>query len=465
MTPVLAQAAIQGASVDWANQTILHPVGLALVLVLGTLMLILPRRHAGLMLIVMACSVAPAQRLVVAGLDFNLLRIMVLFGWARLLMRNEFAGFRWHRLDTWVVAWAVVGSVIYTIQQGAASALIYKAGASFDAIGMYFLYRCLVRDMDDLVVLIKGLVLISIPVAGFLLLEKSTGRNMFAVFGGVSEITQVRFGKVRAQGPFSHAILAGTFWAALVPMMAALWWRRGNGRMFALIGVVTTIVIVIACASSTPMAALGAALFGALMWSMRHWMRWVRWGLLAMLLGLHVVMNKPVWHLIARIDLVGGSTGWHRYNLINQAIHRFPEWALFGTRGTAHWGYGLSDVTNHYVLEGVRGGFVTLVLFVGQIVIAFGAIGALRRVVQGDRMKEPMAWAMGVAMFVHVTAFIAVSYFGQIIVVWYMLLAICASLDPRRVPVAARSVTSQLGRPVTTKGTRLEPALLYKAGV
>ena len=34
-----------------------------------------------------------------------------------------------------------------------------------------------------------------------------------------------------------------------------------------------------------------------------------------------------------------------------------------------------------------------------------------------------------VALFVHVANFMAVSYFGQIIMVWYMTLAVIASLD------------------------------------
>lgn len=431
MTLLLADKTIQGADVEWANQTSLHPVGLVMIIVLGIATLVLPRRHAGVPILIMACFVPSAQRIVIAGLDFSLLRIMVVFGWWRLLARGELARIRWCRLDTLMLLWCAVGTIVYTVQQASGAALIFKCGASFDAIGLYFLYRGLVRDIGDVDRLMRWAALLSVPVALFLLLERSTGRNLFSVFGGVPAITPERFGKLRAQGAFAHAILAGTFWVALLPMMAALWWRDAQGRMFAILGTAATIIIVVACASSTPVAALGAAIVGALAWPLRNSMRLVRWGILGSLVGLHLVMKAPVWHLLGRIDLVGGSTGYHRYRLIDAAVNNFADWAVIGTRSTAAWGYYLFDVTNHYILEGVRGGLVTLSLFVVQIGIAFAAIGHVRAANTERRANEVLAWSIGVALFVHVIAFIAVSYFGQIIVLWYMLLSISASLEVR----------------------------------
>jgi hypothetical protein len=164
------------------------------------------------------------------------------------------------------------------------------------------------------------------------------------------------------------------------------------------------------------------------MFAFRKWMRPIRWALLVLLIALHAVMNKPVWHLVCRIDIVGGSTGYHRYRLIQGAVDFFPEWCLIGTRSTAHWGWRLYDVTNQYVLEGVRGGALTLALFIAMISVGFQQVGRIRRAVAGDRYKEVMAWSLGVALFVHCVNFIAVSYYGQIIAVWYLNLAVIASL-------------------------------------
>lgn len=63
---------------EWANQTTLDPLDLVAVVVLGLIMLVAPRRHAVLPLIIMACFVAVAQRIVLLDRDFNLLRAVVL---------------------------------------------------------------------------------------------------------------------------------------------------------------------------------------------------------------------------------------------------------------------------------------------------------------------------------------------------------------------------------------------------
>lgn len=453
------QINIQGDYVEWANHTVLNPIGLGMVLICGIATLTLSRKHAVIPMLFIACFIAPAQRIVIGTLDFNLLRIMVIFAWVRLFSLREYQNFRWKPLDKLIIVWALVGTTIYTVQQGSLAALVYKIGVNFEALGLYFFFRCVIRSLADVDRLLRGIVVLSIPVAVALSIEKQTGHNEFAIFGGVPEITLLRQGKLRAQGAFAHPILAGTFWAALLPMMAGLWFRNVSGKMFASVGIMTTGVIVWACASSTPIAATAAAIVGAAVWPFRGMMRWVRWGVFGTLVSLHLVMKAPVWNLLARIDLVGGSTGYQRYALIDAAVHHFSEWAIIGTQSTAAWGYFMFDVTNQYILEGVRGGLITMLLFIAQIVLAFGAIGRLRRVTAGVRRDEAMVWAMGVALFVHVAAFIAVSYFGQIIVIWYMLLAMACSLDPGPEAACAPSLSmvrtrsrTLMSRPSLAKG-------------
>jgi hypothetical protein len=130
--------------------------------------------------------------------------------------------------------------------------------------------------------------------------------------------------------------------------------------------------------------------------------------------------------LISRIDLVGGSTGWHRYHLIDGAIRNINEWALVGTMSTAHWGWGLQDVTNQYVLEGVRGGMLTLALFLLTLWLGFRQVGIAWRAAP-SREALNWAWAIGVSLFVHAASFMAVSYFGQGQLVWMLSLAAAGS--------------------------------------
>lgn len=413
---------------EWTNRTNLHPLGLALTLVCGLWLLAAPRRYAMWPFIIMACMVAPAQRLVIAGLDFNLIRLMVLFGFARVALRNEHHGMRWIRVDYLVLAFAAVRTLAYTIQQADFRGLVYQAGQTFDAVGMYFLFRCLIRNWEDIVRAVIGFVIMSVPVAIAFFIENQTGRNAFAFFGGVPEITKMREGRMRCQGPFAHPIIGGCFWASMLPLTAALWWQGATNRLFGALGCVLLLVIVFFSASSTPAMGVIFGLVGGVMFFVRWWMRYVCIGVLLLLIGLHLSMKAPVWHLISRITIAKGNTGWHRFMLIDCAIHRFDEWALFGTKSTAHWFWGGQDVTNQFVLEGVTGGLLSLILFIAIVWVCFAACGKTWRAASGSKRNLVLAWALGVSLFVHCTNFIGVSYFGQIVFMWYMHLAMIVSL-------------------------------------
>ncbi len=418
-----------GEQAEYVNQTTVHPAGLAVVLIISAFFYFAPRSIAPLAFILVACLVSSAQRLVIAGLDFNFIRVMVLVGTVRVLSRGEYRGFRMSTVDWLMLGWGFVSVVIFTMQWGAVSAFITIAGKTFEALGVYFICRMLFRQMGDLRAIARAMATIVIPVCGLFFVEKLTGRNPFAALGGVPEVTLVRDGRLRCQGPFSHAILAGCFWAALIPLMAALFWNGGIRRFSAIIGCACGIAIIYFCASSTPVLALLVVFAGAVLLPLRLYLSQLRWMTVAMLVLLHIVMIAPVWHLIARISAVGGSTGWHRYNLIDNAIERFPEWAFLGTRSTAHWGWGLQDITNQYVLEGVRGGFLRLALFIAIIALCFRAVGRAWRVFKPYSPDFMMAWAVGVSLAVHCVSFIGVSYFGQITMLWYFTLAMAANLD------------------------------------
>jgi len=196
--------------------------------------------------------------------------------------------------------------------------------------------------------------------------------------------------------------------------------------------------IVFTCASSTPVMALASGIVGGIMFVMRRYMRMVRWGIALTLIALHLVMQAPVWHLISRVSAVDGSTGWYRYYLIDQAIKHFSEWAVIGTRSTAHWFWGAQDVTNQYILEGVRGGFLTLCVFVALIAFSFKEAGYLWRAVSRDKEKRAMAWGLGVSLFVHCVIGIGGAYMG------IGLLVLCFTFAA----ITSMSAAEQARRPV-----------------
>ncbi|MGI9014864.1 MAG: hypothetical protein ACR2GY_11545 [Phycisphaerales bacterium] len=428
----------------WYGQTVLHPYGLAAVILLGLIMIFLPRRYAIVPMIIMACFISPAQRLVVASLDFDMLRIMILFGWTRVVVRGEVRSIDWKWIDLLMIAMAIIGTIAYSALFGTTSALTNRLGWAYELLGMYFLFRLLVRDWADMESAIVGFVVVSIPVAIFFAIELATKRNLFGLLGGVPTITQIRGGRLRCQGAFAHPILAGCFYASLIPMMAALWWRDGRGRMLAVIGLACSGFVILACSSSTPLMAVVFVAVGFAMIVLRSRMGMVCLGLVVLTIALDFAMNKPVYHLIARLNIFASSTGWHRYNLIHQAVTHFGDWWLIGTRSTDHW--GIYDITNQYILIGLRGGFLTMMLFIGIIVCAFRGVGRLWRLHADNRYRMIMSWALGVALFTHVMSFISVSYFGQIEMVWYLLLASIASLSPTAQTLRAQQIARARSR-------------------
>jgi hypothetical protein len=139
-------------------------------------------------------------------------------------------------------------------------------------------------------------------------------------------------------------------------------------------------------------------------------------------------MKAPVWALIQRIDIVGGSSGWHRFQLIDQAITHFWDWWLFGTRNPTAWGDYMGDVSDAYISAAVNGGLLTLLSFLAILWQGFRRLGIARKAAAGrDRRLELLLWGFGASLFSNFTAFVGIWYFDQSSLIWYVLLAmICA---------------------------------------
>jgi hypothetical protein len=333
-----------------------------------------------------------------------------------------------HVIDWVFLAWVCTSLVTFVLSRGTSAALVFKLGVVFDAVGLYSLFRCLVPEWKDMARLSYVTAFVAIPVALAFVIERWTGRNLFSALGGVSEITDIREGRLRCQGAFGHPILAGCFWAAAWPLAAATWWTSGMGRLLAVVGSLSAVTIVALSASSTPLLAAGVVVLGGLAFLLRSYLGVGRWAILLALLGLQLVMNNPIWHLFTRVNVVGGSTGWHRYYLIDEAVKRLDEWWLVGTPSTNHWGRGLGDITNQYVLEAVQGGLVGLLLFLTLAVLGFRTVGQLWRSAWPDARKVALAWALGTSLLVQCVSFFGVAYFDQTGMLWYLVLACVASL-------------------------------------
>jgi hypothetical protein len=413
----------------------LTPTSFAVGLCLGILLLVLPRRSAIAPLLLAGCYMTLGQSLTVGGLHLYLIRILILFGIIRIVLRRELFEVTPSGVDIILLVWLLVSSLLYVIADGRYVQTQERLGYIYDAIGVYALVRALIRGFDDIVHVAKICAVMTIPLALFFVFEASTGRNPFSILGGVPMFTTFRDGKLRCQGPFKHPILAGTFGATSMPLFVGLWVYSKRDRVLAALAFVAATVIVMTSQSSGAFSAYILTLVGFLCWLARGQMRLLRWAIVLSLIGLAMVMNAPIWFLIDRFSELVGGDGWYRSKLIDSAVSNVNEWWLVGTGYTAHWmetgipGNPYSaDIVNEFVNQGIRGGMLALGLFIWLLKRCFAIAGEGARHERHTPSHRFLAWTLGCAVLSHVASFFSVTYYDQIIIFWYMLIAMLAAI-------------------------------------
>jgi hypothetical protein len=422
------------------SQSTVHPAVVVAMLIAIVLTLLLPRKYAVLPLLLMAFLVPMGQQFVLGGLHVFVLRIVILAGLARMMisggaLRTRLAG-GFGKLDKLLVLWAFFHALSFILLFRELAAVTNQVGVVWDSLGAFFVLRFLIRDSQDIERIIKTLAGIAAVLAVCMLNEHFHHVNVFGYLGGVPIVPEMREGALRAQGPFSHPLLAGAFGAVLWPLFFWLW-IGGRSKVLSAVGILSSGIIAVMSASSTPVMAVAAGLFGLLFWHARRHLRLCLWGLVVVLVSLQAVMKAPVWFLIARVDLVGGSSGYHRAMLIDQFIRNFFDWWLVGTNNNGNWGWDMWDTCNQFVQEGETGGLAALVCFVAIIVVCFRKLGNARRAAKGNRRKQWFLWLLGVTLFTQTVAFFGISYFDQTRVLWFALLAIIVAAT---VPVRAKKI-------------------------
>lgn len=416
------------------GESVVNPLVFLAILSAGLLICVLPRRWAIAPFLLAGILIPTDQIVVLAGLHFPMLRLLVLFGflrifWSKLFLKEDIFSTGVNALD---IAFAIL--TIFVMIDGILlwmvwGEVVYQLGYVCSAFGVYLLLRFLIRDEEDICQALKVLACVTIIIAAFMIRERMTGRNPFyALLGGARadlySSAMQRQGSYRATGCFGHPLLAGAFGGFMLPLFFAWWWKEPRHRKIAALAIVAATVIPFTTGSSTALFALFGAIGALLLWPLRRQMRLLRWGIVAALVSMQMIMKSPIWHLIERVHLVDGSTSYDRYQLVNQCILHFSDWALVGTKNYASWGWSLWDLCNQYVAYADASGLIPLIAFIALLVYAFKYLGIARRYYESDRARERFVWAISASLFANVVAFMGVSYFDQTIVGWYAVLAI-----------------------------------------
>jgi hypothetical protein len=413
-----------------ATDSTIHPFVAVLCFLAIICILTLPRRHASLPLLWMTFLVSVGQQFYIAGIHMFALRLVIGVGVVRALLSPDKPR-RMTGVDTAFLICAVAQAIGPILLFGEGQTVVYEIGYFWDWVGGYWLCRWLIQDEEDILRVIKYTGILIIPIAVGMAIEQWKLFNIFSIFGELPVIPSIREGKVRAQGVFEHSLTAGFVAAVIVPWFMILW-KSGRSRLIAVIGLIAATGMMLASNSSTTYSAYGAVFVGLLVWWQRYRMRRVRQVIVGALVCLQCVMKAPIWFLLARVDITGGSSGYHRATLVDSCIRHFTEWFLIGTNNNVGWGLDMFDVQDQYVNVAYAGGLVGLVCFIMVISRSFGQIGRAVQRAGADRKKTWLLWLLGCALFANVVGFFGVNYFDQSRVAWFLLLAMISASTVNR---------------------------------
>lgn len=431
----------------------MNPLGALILAALILVVLFSPRKWALLGMMASVLYLTQGQTVDLAGFNMWATRFIELAGFIRVMARHEFSFHQMNKVDYALVWLYVFSTVVFLLRSSTGQA--YQIGMAVDAFLAYFAFRGLLKDMEDFQWFLRAFVFLLAPYALLVLMESRTGHNPFAVIGGIEGGPNwMRHGRPRCFGSFRQPDTLGMFAASFIPLFIGMAFIAARRRL-ALFALGLCLVIVWAANSGGEQAAAAAGFACWGCWLYRKEMRKVRWGIVAMIAALAMVMKAPVWYIFDRVGGLTGGDGWHRSYLIDMAYRHLGQWWLAGMpiKETADWfPYGLAitggaDITNQYIAFGVASGVGAIILFIYLLKCAFSNLGSALAVVRSHSPQpgetEFLLFGLGVMLVVHIINWFGITYFDQMYMVWFMELAAVSSLSasclaaqPQAEPVA-----------------------------
>jgi len=447
-----------------------NATALIFLLLSATALLTLPRKWAPIPLLASCCYMTIGQGVDLGQFSLPVYRITLAVGLLRVILRREMPD-RINPIDKltalWA-AWTIFASLFHEWAPG--SGPVYASGFVYNIALVYFLTRAWCRDLGELAGVLRIVAWLLVPIAAAMVAEHLVEKNVFGVlFGGVSDAVAIRDGRIRAQGPFVHPLLAGTVGAVCLPLLVGIWRRY---RFSASIGIAACLVIVPASSSSGPLMSLFIGILAVFMWCFRTWVRTVRWAVIGAYISAEILMTRPAYYLISKIDLTGSSTGWHRSRLLEMAFSHISEWWAFGTDYTVHW-MGLavddagkmSDITNYYLWMGVVGGLPAMLLLIAILWRAFVWVGKSVHSVPPELHEYRfLIWCLGAGLLAHAMTSLSMGYPDQSVTFFWMNVGAISSLYPLLVSASvrrdaeSRSRRTETHRPTPLMIKRLQPS-------
>jgi hypothetical protein len=304
-------------------------------------------------------------------LDFNQIRILSLVVILKHLSCRLPYGF--NKIDFAVTGLGISLIITSILRDSPTAGPLFTMGLVCQVCGSYFALRFLLLDAASVKAATKALSNIFAVIAIGMVVEKFSSYNIFYDILDLSHSSGKRNEVIRAQGPFTHPILAGT--TAALTLLFFYGFRDGKKYIF-IIGILSSIVIILCSSSSGAIIALLLTYASLFFWNHQRLLKKCLGIFLVLYFAAGVYYDGPAYYQLTRLDFTGGSTGWHRARLLESFFQHFNEWWFIGTDYTRHWmAVGLSsnpnhvDLTNHLIFFAVQGGIISL-LFILYILIS-----------------------------------------------------------------------------------------------
>lgn len=350
--------------------------------------------------------------------------------------------FTWSRLDTRVVLSMVVYVGTYCINEPLSSAVENRGGFLMDTLFAYIVCRFIVTDRKTLVTIVKCVAVALVPLAILGMIESTTGWQPFIPlmrycpwYGdnvGQNQNLELRWGFARAAGPFNHSILFGCCFALFLSLIYYLRHEKNYWQILAYILSAMALIGSLCSMSMGPWVMVASVIFCL---AVERHERWVKPLLIFFAFScvfVEITSNRHFYHVFCSyVNLLGGS-GYHRATLVDLAIKHFGEWWLFGYGDRdPGWGPYLgmthTDLTNEFILAGVRYGALGIIVICGVLITAFRNLVCVYKKSVDPQLKS-LCWALGSGLVGVIAAWMSVSFFGQLVPLFYCTLGIIGSL-------------------------------------
>lgn len=371
----------------------------------------------------------------VGTVDFTVCRIVILAIYLNLFLRTDL-------VTQFKLIWLDKLLIIYFLCQLAAGAtnspigrlVENRAGAVLDLLLPYFAVRMIIRNKEQYLALLKGILIVAAPLAIVGFYQCWTGDNpvgflkQYHALGPKSYAVLSRLGFFRADVTFPMSIMFGLFFAMLGPPCAGLLGQPTVKKMLICAGVILMGIGAFSSMSSGPWLAALVAITFITFYPYRKYSKEALVVVVLMCLIVEIVSNRHFY------DVLGGFTinptsAWYRTKIF--------EVALFEGGMSGHWmtGYGFADpawqiggqgldIVNHYIFILSRFGLAGLLPFLLIVVATLKKLWEAYKLGTSNSDRW-LIWCLASALIGILVAMNSVSLFGQPSTIFYIMLGFC----------------------------------------